>query len=314
MTHGVPRNLLGGGVNAGGSEALPVFKQQAGGHWYKSADMLKADKALQAAPPIAACSLYEFHKIPNKGSAHIGPILRVHDGSWQVLQSLDTGGLRATDRGQGVTFAAPAGSGLGSGIFDDPWVTTVTGSGDPFTGVGVIATSHKPPANLNKWWPCGFTRLIIRRRGDDELLYATPLLRMHDSERDYPVSVLGNSLRGCPCAEEFDIRWQVSAPREALSENAMVFSRAATVSEIVADANVSPDKPLKDNVQHLYLLSDIILETDEKVRRVNLPLDPNYNATPADKLPWGIRTGTYAKPSQVGKTDVPPYLRGDEAL
>jgi hypothetical protein len=314
MTHGVPRNLLGGGVNAGGSNALPVFKPAAGGHWHTSADMLKADKALQAKPPVAACSLYEFHKTPNKPNAHIGLIIRVHDGSWHVLQSFDTGGLRAKDRGQGVTFATPAGGLLGSGIFDDPWVTAVTGSGDPFTGVGVIAKSHKPPANLDRWWPCGFTRLIIRRRSDNELLYATPLLRMHDSVRDYPISVLGNSLRGCPCAEEFDIRWQVSAPRVDLSKNAMTLPRGATVAQIVAPANVSPDHPLKDNVKHLYLLSDLILEADEKVRRANLPVDPTYNATPADKLPWGIRSGSYAKSNQVGKADVPPYLRGDELL
>ncbi len=312
MSRGVPRSLLGLGVNAGDSQSLPVFSaaNQGGAHF--EATIKQATNALTASPsPIGPGSLYQFNKPggANKDSAHIGTILRVQNGPWKALQPFDTGGLNSPGRKEGVTLVDVT-SGLGGGVFDDPWVKTIVGSKDPFSGALVIGTQHKPPANLSQWWPCGFTRLIIRRRNDKSVVYVTPLLRMHDANRDFPYSVLANSLRGVPVVDEFEPTWEVSAPRRAVASTVMTQPRNATAKALLATANVPPNRPLSNNALHLFLLVEISANPDGSALKVDIDKDPKTKATRPDTLPWGIRSGALA--SAIPLARVPPYLRGDE--
>lgn len=310
MSRGVKRELLGGGLNSGGSQGLPLFKD-GNGEFFFDSKLLKASNALSATPLVGPGSVYQYNdKVlgPNKGSAHIGTILRVQTGPWKALQPLDTGGLNSPERGKGVRLTKTEG-GLGGGIFDDPWVTSIPGPGEDFTGLGIISTKHTPPANLSRWWPCGFVRLMIRRRDGGQLLYATPLLRMHDANRDYPYSVLANALRGVPGTEEFEPQWQISGPRQALSKDVMEKPRETTARALLSPSGVSVDRPLSNNVEHLFLIANITALADGLVLKADLKKDKNKNTVP-DRLPWGVRSGSLA--SAIPLSDVPAYLRGDE--
>jgi hypothetical protein len=332
LARGVPRNLLGNGVNAGGSHSLPVFSSANQGAWHTSNDALDASKALSLSPPVGPASLYEFAtpSAPNTGAAHIGAMLRVHRKAWCALQSFDTGGLNAAapnpdptkphpwqriSRNQGVRLTAQGSNPLGSGTFDDPWVTNVIGSGATFSGAGVIGSQHSPPGNLAEWWPCGFARLMIRRRQDDALLYATPLLRMHDASHVYSLAALANSLRGISFSYlgEFVPIWQVSVPRADLARATMTSTRDASAHEILLTAGVAETRPLKNNWDHLFLLCNIFADPDEVVHKVDLPRDSQHN-TPADGLAWGVPTGdlkdaVQAKIVDAQYRDFPPYLQ-----
>jgi len=312
LAHGVPRNLLGNGVNAGLSYELPVFKSDNGGAWHTDASALNAADALAASPPVGRASLYEFcGPVPNSDHAHIGAIIRIHNGSWHGLQSFDTGGLRAANRTLGVRLTPPGPNSLGSGIFDDPWVTSIRGSKAPFAGVGVIGTQHQPPADLDRWWPAGFARLVVNRRADNTTLYATPLLRMHDANRDYPVAALANALRGVPFIDTLEPRWEISAPRQDCATAMMTLPRDATVAQIVQSAGVAPDQPLRNNVLHLFKLYHLVANTDESVRRIDLPFvgDPAWEATAPDTRPWGEASGSLEP--EIDVELLPSYLQGD---
>jgi hypothetical protein len=199
--------------------------------------------------------------------------------------------------------------GLGGGIFDDPWVTNIVGTSERFSGAMIIGTQHKPPANLARWWPCGFARLMIRRRADNALLYASPLLRMHDATRDFPYSVLANSLRGVPVVEELEPIWQISAPRSTLAALVMAQPRDATAGALLSTTQVPADRPLSNNFAHLFLLVNITARSDGSILKQDLPKN-EQQATPADTLPWGVRSGSLAAAIPLG--EVPRYLRGDE--
>jgi hypothetical protein len=63
--------------------------------------------------------------------------------------------------------------------------------------------------------PLGFARLVLRRRSDGKLIYASPLLMMHlagDPQANFSLARLFWSLRDAPRCEEVVAEWQVDVP------------------------------------------------------------------------------------------------------
>ena len=106
--------------------------------------------------------------------------------------------------------------------FDDPFTKFVPGPSDSkgtiktaeVVGVPQPANIEKARTRLARTWPMGFARLVIRRRNNKELLFATPLLRMHllHEINIFHVSRYFWSLREMPFEDEFEVVWQIDIP------------------------------------------------------------------------------------------------------
>jgi hypothetical protein len=308
LSLGIPFDLLKPGCNAGNTEGLPIFKQ-AGAKCHKL-DLRDAKKALTATPRASPGTLFEFfspQKGANQGGAHIGFVLRTHSEGWFALQTFDTGGLGAPNRGP-VDLMAVSG-GLGGGIFDDPWVKAIKGSPEPPSGMGVLPPKFRPVPTLARWWPLGFARLVLKARSDQQRLYATPLLWMHHGNQSYAPSRLAWSLRALPFGDEIQAIWQVWMPRGKLTDAGFSADRNTPASEVLKVSGRPPAEALKDVSTEILHAFDVIAATDGRVGIVKR-LSGTSN-TP-DTLPWGLRSKDDAAPSMPSLSSVPPYLRGDE--
>lgn len=322
LSRNIPFNLLAPGCNAGNTEGIKIFKEN-GAQWHKDIGLQNADQALRASPPAGPGTLFEFFdqaKGANKGGAHIGFILRVHNQGWHGLQTFDTGGLNIPHRHDHVDLMKIGNSALGSGLFDDPWTDRITGSGEPFSGMGVLPAQFEPVDDLDKWIPLAYFRLVLTARSDNTVLYATPLLRGHHRGNSYSIAKYVWSLRALPFSEDIKAVWQVWAPRHRLAEAALAATRKTPVSAILSllkdrkKSAIPPNKPITDNFNGIICTTDIESMPDGKSRIVNIIKNSkDGSGNRRETLPWGVRQQA-SKPSvSIDLSSVPEYLKGEEA-
>ncbi|MBN1575996.1 MAG: hypothetical protein JW913_05550 [Chitinispirillaceae bacterium] len=306
-------------LNAGGSLALPVFNTK-GGHAYGPGEMagdppksIRTPRGgLNATPPVCPGTVYEFYKTPSVGGAHIGTLIRVHPDptGWCGIQSIDTGGLNAPNRDTPENF--------NNRNYDDPWLLNddpVHGI-EPFKGVGVpYPNTPLSLATIRTWWPIGFARLVLRRRSDKTVLYATPMLRMHYQTQGFPLGLYGWSLRGRPYAPAIEALWQITIPQSGFARTAVDSGPDITMTQLLQAAGIPtdhPETPLRPTGpgggQRLFFFASIQVNANDHASRVETPPAVNIGIS----LPWGVRSKHSSAPDFPPLTNVPPYFRGDE--
>lgn len=316
LSRGVPFELMApGGCNAGNTESLPVFKSAHDGHWHKGDKFKQAKHALDATPSAGPGSLFEFFdrkKGANSPGAHIGFLLRTRNKGWYGVQTFDTGGLNAPARARGVDVVS-SGSGLGGGLFDDPWVKTVVGSGQPFSGMGVLSSKFKPVKNWGSWAPLAYARLVLINIKDNEVLYASPLLATFHKSVSYSVAKYAWSLRALPFGDEIKAIWQLSVPRSKLAKAALKATRDTAVSEILSLSKVDKDKKIVDNFNHLINTIDIESTDDGDIRIKRIFVNSkDGKGNRIDKFPWGVRSQSKSHSVAVDLDKIPEYLVGEQ--
>jgi len=198
---------------------------------------------------LAPGSMYMFDNhetASDKTSRHIAFVLRVDkDHSW--IQFFDTGAMMSP----GSDAPLPG----SSNIFDYPlWDAKKPPSGPkpqsvptpkyeglgvlptPGNGVGKAPDLAKGTQRIIKARPIGLARLVIVRRSDKKLLYATPYLRMHTDETDPAGPMLSFSfmrylwsLREVPNKDTLDVAWQIDLPKHELCNVMLSVARVTTV-------------------------------------------------------------------------------------
>src|SRR3974390_3041414 len=188
ISRGSTSQHYGAGVNAGGSNGLPLY-QSGGGRWVNNAAWLNPDEALKQPPPdgVAPGAVYEWTPAtgPHTDGSQIAFVLRAPrpgagQGSWNGIQFFDTGGVAIPNRASGVTVRTD-----GKGNYDDPWAVQPFSGPAAFTGIGILPVSSPQAPDLQTAvnhmrmaWPLGFARILVRLRAGNQLLYASPLLSM----------------------------------------------------------------------------------------------------------------------------------------
>jgi hypothetical protein len=320
--HNYPFADFSPGLNAGGSDSRPVFSAAKGGRWYApgttanttagAKDVRTPRGGLAAQPiPVGPGTVYEFYNTASKDGAHIGMLIRVHpdqDG-WCGVQSIDTGALNVPGRTTSVNF--------NEGNFDDPWLLNDTNMPGPpgkkYHGVGVpYPNTPLSLATIRSWWPVGFARLILRRRAAPrQLLYATPMLRMHFGTKGFPMTLYGWSLRNRPYAAAVEASWQITIPQYGFARTVAESSPNDSMGTLLTSAgvNTTRDKPLTAKAgPSLYAFASI--RVDNKNDRASRHADTGLGDGMA--MPWGQRSRDAKAPKFPDFTTVPEYLRGDE--
>lgn len=303
-------------LNAGGSLAHPVFTKAGGGTFPTDPTVRSPRGGLSASPPIRPGAVYEFYTSPNVGGAHIGMVLRVRpdDGGWCGVQAVDTGALNVPGRRTAENF--------NQGTHDDPWLlndVTMPGpiGNNPYKGLGV-PYPHSPLSlsTIRSWWPLGFARLVLRKRSDGSLIYATPMLRMHHESLGFPLALYGWSLRGRPYAAAMDVRWQITIPQRGFARQTVESGPSVTMTQLLDASGIdttTPDKPLRptapNGTQRLFPFASIGCDAND-CARVETGGIANYGLA----FPWGVRSRGPSAPDFAPLVDISPYLRGDEGL
>lgn len=307
MSRGFSLKDIGGqGFNASGNRGNKFWKAWSTDNRYRT-DIAWARGAPE---PLAPGTAYEFlgvqpetkadpekpdQKKPelkyNTDGAHIAFVLRVR-GSPDRVQFLDTGGLNIANRNDRVTLSA-------GGNVDDPWANYVGGPPKgTFQGVGVPRPSPDlgaAVARLRRKFPLGFTRLVIRSRADDTVLYASPLVRMHGSgaEDNWSIARYVWSLRDLPNAEKVSAEWSFYIPRGALVDSAARATRRAynlRQLRLCAKFNPRPRSDLASVLANeIWYLSKAVAQTDGSVRLISTK---SARSSIGDKLPWDQRSGS----------------------
>jgi hypothetical protein len=259
------------------------------------------------------------------------------------VQVRDTGGAYSPGRGSGVSLLAGQDvSGIAGGLFDDPAVDSVGGSGDPMRGIGVpppvpVGELESSVRRALRTRPLGLCRLLLIRpiitaeamadarpksvarivaNVDQWLVYASPLMRMHQPapNENFNPARLAWSLRQMPGRESLQGVWLVYIPQGGLSQAMMSSGRAAKIDDLVNAAGglggVSRSAFLSARTMPISVItSNLDGTTSVPFRRPKNPKNGSqssgmHDAMKAlmDRAPWDKETGTF------GST---PYFSGE---
>ena len=275
--------------------------------------------------------VYDGPDGPNSGSAHIGFAVRV-DANRKRIQTLDTGGLNV--RGRQPPLIQP------EGTFDDPWCASSMPGPAPQKGVppavfkGVCLMPEAGEAALKaevermaKLRPIGFARLVLIKRGPTattpraNILFSTPLLRMHFGAKNFPFAQYLWSLREHPGGADITAIWMFYTMRGAIARGALfgdpaaptAGARSLTVQKLISLAGITT--PAKDALGVAFHIEDQESLEDGSVwvsRRYDQHIGGHKGKAHAamfDALPWGLRDGT-VRLTDAELADLPYFTSG----
>lgn len=187
-------------------------------------------------------------KACGSGSGHVAMILRKHPKQ-KKIQLWDTCG----HGNQKMKKAVPSGIGpdssscLYEGVWADSFAGSLAGGGTTwgFRGlalVPVFGTVRKPLK------PRGMCRLLLRRRGDGELLYRSEWI---DMEKEHlPISWLLRSLRGAPFCDIIEPTWCVNGKYDDPEKAAKGPAPAIMDAKCDASGNAYLHAKMKDRINN----------------------------------------------------------------
>ncbi len=311
------------GASAGESRGLPVFKGRSGpnpkpsGSWVNRSSDLDATNSLDASPAMSPGTLVEFNTPPaNSTGSHIAFVLRTHKNP-HLVQFYDTGGVWIDGDVMGETRRMVDVTAVDGGTFDNPYCQKYTGAA-AYSGMGVLPSRDLGTGidRAQRLFPLGIARLILTRRADGKVLYATPLLRMHWKGLcdNFAIARYMWSLRSTPCFARIEARWEISVPRG--SQVSALFARAPEELASFAGRTGFPTllaRPITD-LQMLEHSNITVDANNGKVfiqKRMKALPSPGEFHTRTSNDPWGLRV--YESDQTVPALgDVPDYLRGGQ--
>jgi hypothetical protein len=213
------------------------------------------------------------NQLVSLNGCHAAFVLRVNKQDGRI-QFFDTGAMGCQPPEYSVPKAllrVPESAGVGS--YEYQWTVTIPGPlvtpagaakdlekypDAPLTaqyaGMGIVPRSDLPPAieHMRMARPLGLARLVLRRISTNRILYASPLLFMHDMSHpfaNYSMARYLYTLRRMPGREEIDATWVVYLPQRGLTMAMLGGNRSTTLGSILQTAfkGNPPDSLGNDN-------------------------------------------------------------------
>lgn len=286
--------------------------QRVGGKWYEGKNTINPDTGVVCGPG----SVFAYDKDIGR---HIGFIIRTMPEKG-LFQTFDTGALNCRAVVSDVTIHEDAWRKDRA-----PWLLAYNKDGEVKTKTMSVSIGNVPSApasnganvtdladavkHVRKARPLGFARLVILRRGAGnapyEVLYASPLLRMHTDEEgvNFSSALYLWSIRQVPYKESVQALWLIYTPLFGLAYAMMGDnSRSKTLAQLlkVTKDNYKAEKNYPDQSKYppegdglpvdtwikdvLYLYSELDRPEDDGfayvlARRVNNPEKKTFNYT-----------------------------------
>ncbi|UQA63405.1 peptidoglycan-binding domain-containing protein [Polyangium aurulentum] len=220
-----------------------------------------------------------------KGSGHVAMVIRKHPKlrKWQLWDT-------TTSFNDPLTHAA-AGQGARM-LWESHWwdwiPQTLSGGSWVFRGIARIKGLGQLRAGLR---PRGRARLLLRRRGDDKLLFRSPWLSLE--KENLPVSWLLRSLRGAPFHAEIEPTWCINSARDVPGPNAPD-NRPLLDCTCTAEGHARMSWKPQQGLHNRPRVSD--WSPEEAYAEKAAPKPPPPAPVPLNEVPLELGIGSPAKP------------------
>lgn len=218
------------------SNASEGTVEKLNGNWFSSPEMLNVEDAFNK-QKLYAGSVYAHNK-----PRHIAFVLRANKDQHRI-QFFDTGAMCPSEFCQPekprpkVASQKQGGKDI-CGIYDYNWIDRVP-PGKEYGGWGILPEPPNLEAAIQRMLtarPLGFARLVLRKRKDNSLIFATPLLFMYDRRNkidNFSFARYLWSLRYMPGREHVVGTWQIYIPKNALLEQMLTSNRQTALSKML---------------------------------------------------------------------------------